>query len=275
MLLIIRIMKKLKPYLPLSVIKTLNFIYFRFYIKAECIVLDFFEKKNCIKSGYPNASLRYRVNGTPELNVFLSEGERCSVDLEIALARIGKRMDSFQNILDFGCGCGRTIRCFEKYAASSSISGTDIDSAAIDYCRQRYKNISFSVNQPLPPLAYSSNNFDLVYSISVLTHIDEEFQFLWLAELARIVKPGGLVFLSVHGSQSWKTLSVEYVAKIRTNGFLYISENVWKGIFPNWYQTAFHSEEYVRAEFSRFFNVVEYIPQGISSFQDLIVMEKR
>jgi hypothetical protein len=115
----------------------------------------------------------------------------------------------------------------------------------------------------------------LVYSISVLTHLDEEFQFLWLAELARIVKPGGLILLSVHGSQSWKTLSVEYVAKIRTNGFLYISENVWKGIFPNWYQTAFHSEEYVRAEFSRYFNVVEYIPQGISGFQDLIVLEKR
>jgi len=114
-----------------------------------------------------------------------------------------------------------------------------------------------------------------VYSISVLTHIDEEFQFLWLAELARIVKPGGLVLLSVHGSQSWNTMPADYVAKIRTKGFLYISENIWKGIFPAWYQTAFHSEKYVRTEFSRFFEIVEYIPQGISGFHDLVVLKKQ
>jgi SAM-dependent methyltransferase len=275
MFLLIKFMKKIKPYLPLSVIKALNFIYYRGYIKLVCFYLDYYESKYCNKYGYPKASLRYRVNGTPELNDFLSEGERCSGDLEKALARIDRHMDSFQNILDFGCGCGRTIRCFEKYAVASSLSGTDIDSAAIDYCRRRFNNIEFSVNQPLPPLDYSSNKFDLVYSISVFTHINEEYQFLWLAELARIVIPGGIVLLSVHGSSSWNTLLPEYVATIRTKGFLYISENIWKRIFPAWYQTAFHSEEYVRAEFSRFFNIIEYIPQGVSDFHDLIILEKQ
>lgn len=259
----------------MCVIKALNFAYFRGYIKFVCFFLDHYESEYCNKNGYPKASLRYRVNGAPELENFLSEGERCSRDLEDALARIDKQLDSFQNILDFGCGCGRTIRCFEKYTSASSLSGTDIDPAAIDYCRQRFINMDFSVNQPLPPLAYSSNTFDLVYSISVLTHIDEEFQCLWLAEIARIVKPGGVVLLSIHGSESWNTLPAEYVAMIRTKGFLYVSENIWKGIFPAWYQTAFHSEEYVRTEFSKFFNIIEYIPKGISDFQDLVVMEKR
>lgn len=243
-------------------------------MKCLCFFLDHYENEYCNKHGYPQASLRYRVNGTPELKVFLSEGERCSGDLERALAKVGRTIDSFRNILDFGCGCGRTIRNFEKNAVSS-FSGTDIDSAAIDYCRRRFDAMEFSVNQPLPPLKYSSNTFDLVYSISVFTHIDEEYQFLWLAELKRIVKPGGLVLLSVHGSQSWKTLPAEYVAAIRTKGFLYVSENIWKGIFPAWYQTAFHSEEYVRDHFSRFFSVKEYIPQGISDFHDLIVLEKQ
>lgn len=275
MFFLIKCMKKIKPYLPLDVIRALNYIYYRGYIKLICNFQDYYERKYCKKYGYPKASLRYRVNGTPEIETFLSEGDRCSGDLEKALSRNNRHMASFRNILDFGCGCGRTIRNFEKYAAVSSFNGTDIDSAAIDYCRRRFKNMQFSVNQPLPPLEYPSNKFDLVYSISVFTHINEEYQYLWLAELARIVKPGGLVLLSVHGSSSWKTLPSEYVAKIRTNGFLYISENIWKGIFPDWYQTAFHSEEYIRAQFPRFFTVKEYIPQGISSFHDLVVLKKQ
>lgn len=275
MFLLMNFMKKVKPYLPLNVVKALNCIYYRGYIKLVCYFLDFYEKKYCNKNGYPKASLRYRVTGTPELNDFLSEGERCSGDLEKALAIIGKNIGSFRNILDFGCGCGRTIRNLEKYTADSLLHGTDIDSDAIDYCHRRFENMEFSVNQPLPPLVYPSNLFDLVYSISVFTHINEEYQYLWLAELARIVKPGGIVLLSVHGSSSWNTLPTEYVAKIRTKGFLYISENIWKGIFPAWYQTAFHSEEYVRAEFSQFFKIIEYIPQGISNFHDLIILEKQ
>lgn len=267
--------KRMKPYLPLSVIRVLKFLYFRVYMRCLCRYLDYFEKGYCKKFGYPKASLRYRVNGTPKIQVFLSEGKRCSEDLENALVRNGKSIDSFGNILDFGCGCGRTIRWFEKYDAASSISGTDIDSAAIEYCRHRFKKMEFSTNQPLPPLKYPQAQFDLVYSISVFTHINEEFQHKWLAELARIIKPGGVVLLSVHGARSWLTLPAECVAKVNANGFLFSSEQIWKGIFPAWYQTAFHKEEYVRNVFSEYFKIIEYIPQGISNFQDLIVMEKR
>jgi hypothetical protein len=70
-------------------------------------------------------------------------------------------------------------------------------------------------------------------------------------------------------------LPAEYVAKVHANGFLFISEQIWKGIFPVWYQTAFHKEEYIRDVASEYFKIIEYIPQGISDFQDLIVMEKR
>jgi hypothetical protein len=47
-----------------------------------------------------------------------------------------------------------------------------------------------------------------------------------------------------------------------------------QGLFPEWYQTAYHSEEYVCSTFSKYFDVLEYIPQGLDDCQDIVVMQK-
>jgi ubiquinone/menaquinone biosynthesis C-methylase UbiE len=41
-----------------------------------------------------------------------------------------------------------------------------------------------------PPLPFPDDHFDLVFSSSVFTHIDEHAQDLWLAELRRVTQPG-------------------------------------------------------------------------------------
>lgn len=271
---IIEVMKKIKPFLPLKVIKLLSFAYYRLYMRVLCAYLDYKEDSYCKKVGLPSASLRYRVNGVPQLSRFLSEGERCSTDIENALASIGKNLHSFSNVLDFGCGCGRTVRWFSKYAAKSSFHGTDIDSAAVAYCRSSFSDFEFDVNGELPPLKYPAASFDLIYSISVFTHINEDYQQKWLAELRRVLKDGGILLLSLHGSHSWSNLPSKYVDAITAAGHLYVTDDVWKGIFPCWYQTAFHTEDYARHEFSRYFSVIDYIPQGISGYQDLVILQK-
>ena len=272
---LIDFMKKLKPQLPLPVIRGLEFVYYRIYLKGLCLYLDAVEKGDCARKGVPTASLRYRVNGRPELVGFLAQGEACCIDLQNALAGIGKRVDSLGEVLDFGCGCGRTLRWFDSFSGASRFSGTDIDAEAIGFCRTALPGMHFSVNGALPPLPYPDGQFDLIYSISVLTHLDEEYQFRWLEELQRIAAPGGIVLLSLHGRHCWSNLPAELFARIESDGFLFSAENVWKGIFPEWYQTAFHTETYVRNCFSRYFQVLDYLPRGISDFQDLVVLKKR
>lgn len=272
---LIDIVKKMKPYLPLFMVKLLGFIYYRIYMTVLCAYLDRTEKATCARQRLPQASLRYRVNGTPQLTSFLLEGKRCSKDLLAALAGIGKQIDSFKNVLDFGCGCGRTLRWFENHAVTISFAGTDIDVQAINFCQQTFGAMHFSVNSPLPPLEFHDDQFDLIYSISVLTHLNEEYQFRWLEELKRIVKPEGIVLLSIHGQNCWSKLPAVYQSTINTNGFLFIKENVWKGIYPEWYQTSFHTETYVREKFSTYFLVLDYLPKGISEFQDLVILQKR
>jgi len=51
-----------------------------------------------------------------------------------------------------------------------------------------------------PPTGLPAQGFDLVYGISVLSHLSEPDQFAWLAELARLTRPGALLLLSTLGA---------------------------------------------------------------------------
>ncbi|MDP9480571.1 MAG: class I SAM-dependent methyltransferase, partial [Actinomycetota bacterium] len=80
-------------------------------------------------------------------------GKRSSENIEAALESIGKDLSSFQNILDFGCRCGRTLLWFAGRPQSYALYGTaDIDAEAISWCRNNLDFAEFGVNDALPPL---------------------------------------------------------------------------------------------------------------------------
>lgn len=269
-------LKKIKRYVPRKALPLARSLY-RTYMKILCWHIDLRDRwatKETELTPLPPASLRYRVHGSPYIEGFLKMGKRCSADIEAALKKIGKDFDSFQNVLDFGCGCGRTLIWFKSRSQSSRLHGTDIDDEAISWCRNNLDFAEFSVNAPLPPLEYPSETFDFVYAISVLTHLDEDYQFRWLDELKRITRPGGIVLLTVHGPRAWRGLSREDVVDIEEEGFKFISSNTMKGIFPEWYQNAYHSKEYIFDQYSKYFDILEYIPKGMTNKQDVVVLRK-
>ena len=57
------------------------------------------------------------------------------------------------------------------------------------------------------PLAYADDTFDLVYALSVFTHLTEDLCEAWMDELYRIVKPGGAAIVTTHGGATTHLLS--------------------------------------------------------------------
>lgn len=272
----IKLYKNVEAYVPQRALPIARFAY-RAYMRTLCWYVGLRDRRRIQETGFaslPPTSLRYRVHGSPSLEGFLRVGKRCSEGIEAALEEIGEDFDSFRNILDFGCGCGRTLIWFADRPRSSRLYGTDIDAGAISWCRDNLGFAEFGVNDPLPPLEYDSETFDLVYAISVFTHLDEDYQFRWLEELARVTRPGGIVLLTVSGRRVWKDLPGEHIADIRKKGFKFVASNTAKGLFPEWYQNAYHTKGYVFDRYSEYFDVLKYIPKGTGGRQDLVVLRK-
>ena len=148
----------------------------------------------------PPASLRARVHTLPDAKSFLEVGRRCVSDLQTALARADERsLESFTSVLDFGCGCGRTLRWLDGLAERAYLAGSDIDGECVSWCAENIRFAHFSHNELLPPLEFADETFDLVYALSVFTHMNESAQHAWLAELQRVTRRGAVLLLSTHG----------------------------------------------------------------------------
>jgi SAM-dependent methyltransferase len=267
---------KIKACAPREIIPLIVF-FRRTYLRLLCLWVGLWDRRNIRKSGFdrlPPASLRYRVHGSPDLGSFLDVGKKCVQDIEASLSRIGKNLGVFQNILDFGCGCGRTLLWLGKDGRASSVYGTDIDPEAVLWCTKHLGFGKFSVNKALPPLDFPSGVFDLILAVSVFTHLDEDHQFLWLRELQRVTNTKGILVLTVHGHYCWKELRSDDMEKVRAKGFLFLKSNFWKGLFPEWYQTAYHTQEYVLKNYGKYFKVLDYIPRGLNNHQDVVILQK-
>jgi SAM-dependent methyltransferase len=222
----------------------------------------------------PPMHLRMRVHGMPDLQSFLQTGFRCASDLEAALEKIGRKFADFSQILDFGCGSGRTLRWLPKFAPDAKLYGTDIDATAIEWLANHTDFARVSSNPQRGALAYPDNTFDLVYAISVFTHMDETHQFFWLEELRRVMQPGGILLASLHGYERWKDFAPEALAELQEKGVHVARTRMWDGVFPDWYQNTYHTVAYVRQAFGAYFEIVDYLPLALDNNHDLVVLRK-
>jgi len=222
----------------------------------------------------PDAELRFNVVGACDIPGFLASGRDTADNIEAALKHAGASIDAVRHGLDFGCGCGRLLLEAVRRWPHISWSGSDVDEQAIQWCQENLPATTTMVNTPLPPLPCREEAFDLIWCGSVFTHLDEERQDAWLAELLRVLKPGGHLIASVHGPNCWAGLPNATVQRIQRDGFVFARTGADEGIRPVWYQTAWHTREYIEKHWSRFLTVATYIPRGFNGFQDVVVGHK-
>jgi SAM-dependent methyltransferase len=179
-------------------------------------------------------------------------------------------------VLDFACGPGRVIGELAAAAKCCEMHGSDIDVEAIEWARKNLAAVArFAINTPAPPTAYASGMFDVIYSVSLFTHLDAPAQHQWLAEMARLLKPGGLLLATTHGRCATGSCTEAEFAALARDGFVYRTDR--KGRFkvdglPDFYQTTFHTVEYVRRHWGRHLEVVEHIEGGLNGHQDIVVL---
>jgi 2-polyprenyl-3-methyl-5-hydroxy-6-metoxy-1,4-benzoquinol methylase len=174
---------------------------------------------------------------------------------------------------DFGCGCGRLSSHFSRLHPEIQFVGSDIDPEAINWLQTtKTENIAYYVN-PLSPPCEFEGEFDLIYAISVFTHLPEEFQFDWLKELRRQSAPGAILALTKSGAHFVQHYSRRVQAEFAKKGFCYVEGPKTEGL-PSCYRSTLHSDEYIHRVWSEYFKILEIVPQGYDGHQDIVVAKK-
>jgi len=146
----------------------------------------------------PSAELVTQVAGPTLEDEFLAGGARAASDIRGILERNGIAMADLGAVLDFGCGCGRVLRQWARLAGPE-LHGTDYNPVLVEWCRTNLPFAQLSVNRLEPPLPFDDERFDLVYAMSVFTHLTEAQHHAWMAELRRVLRPGGHLVFTTHG----------------------------------------------------------------------------
>jgi SAM-dependent methyltransferase len=245
---------------------------------AGAMLADWRHGLHSTSAPLPPARLRHRVHGALDRESFVRLGRVISCDLHRLLGSVGRRLESFETILDFGCGCGRVLRFLASGAPGSRFYATDIDPSPIEWGQRHLPDIQWSANGISPPLPFASEFLDLVYAISVFSHLDEGLQNVWLAELERVARPGAILILTVHGESLAGSLAASERKALHEKGILFCKGATGRlkldGL-PDFYQSTFHTRAYIEAVWSRYFDVIGYVERAIDGYQDAILLRKR
>jgi len=228
----------------------------------------------------PEAERRIRVHGNGDLTSFRAQGSSAFVKLDRALQKtVGKAFHDFRQVLDWGCGCGRISR-YLRSLEGGSLHGVDIDESNVEWCREHLPFSEFSSCRVDPPMPLDSDRFDLVFGISVMTHLREVDRQAWLAELARVCSDEAVVLLTVQGASALcrSTVGSSSLALWQQSGMIDVGVSSAANELspePDRYIDCFLTHEYIRDRWSEHFEIVEILPGYIGNVQDLVVLRKR
>lgn len=220
----------------------------------------------------PPADLIFLVAGTTDISWFLEGGARAAGSITEAMRVENVDMASISAMLDFGCGCGRVLRNWQALP-HTEVHGTDYNERLVDWCRQNLPFARLALNGLKPPLAYEDGRFDLVYALSVFTHLTADLQSLWISELARTVRAGGHLVISTHGETYAHRLNAEERRRFMA-GELVVKNDV-KSPGSNTC-SAYHPFSYVRDHLVRGLDIIAFTAKGAKGNpdQDLYVLRK-
>ena len=139
-------------------------------------------------------------------------------------------------VLDLGCGNGRYLPLIKEKAGK--YFGVDNSGELIGLAKNRYPGENFQTADALE-LPFEDNFFDKIYCLAVLHHIpSEELRLKFFQEAKRVLKPGGILILTVWKLKSKNGLDLTFelylILKYILGKFILGSQLDYRDIFEWW-----------------------------------------
>ena len=134
-----------------------------------------------------------------------------------------------QKILDVGCGPGRDAKYFSEHGLE--VTGIDLTSNFVKMASQNVPNAKF-IQMDMRNLDFPENTFDGIWACASFLHIPKDEAKNTLLGFRKILKPAGLIYLSIkQGNEEKFVEKDEY--KGRTKFFAFYTQGEFKNLIES------------------------------------------
>lgn len=187
--------------------------------------------------------------------------------------------------LDIGCASGRVIRHAAADPSGVEAIGSDINRLHVEWCNRHLDRATVFHSSSVPSLPLEDNSVDLVSAFSVFTHI-EAFETAWLMEIRRILRKGGLAWLTVHTEHTLRAMNENWplypavmnhpeAARVGDRQSMDADRMVFRWSSDRSYSSnVFYRSDYLTKTWGKIMDVVE-LKRQCPSFQDVMLLRKR
>ncbi|MBL8523734.1 MAG: class I SAM-dependent methyltransferase [Betaproteobacteria bacterium] len=150
---------------------------------------------------------RHPLAGNP-IREYLSDGWRTLSELMLLLEEAGVSLTDMQQVLEFASGYGRFTRHLVK-AIPGRVDCSDVLPGTAEFLREQFAVNAFYSSHNPREIEYPKQ-YDMVFVLSLFTHLPVNMWTPWLQNLARGIRPGGLLVFSVHNEAAATQLGVNF-----------------------------------------------------------------
>lgn len=142
----------------------------------------------------------------------------------------------YRRVLDFGCGLGRHSIFFARQGFH--VSAFDLSPEGASHLERWAREEALEVDvatADMRSLPYRDHSFDCIFAFHAISHTDTAGMQEILAEIRRVLRPGGEIYLTLCSKETWSFAEAGY-PRIDENTVVKTEEGPEKGI-PHFYVT--------------------------------------
>lgn len=204
------------------------------------------------------------------LRDYLADGWRTLAELLLLLEQVDRPLLGRASVLEFASGHGRFTRHLVRALGAQRVAVADVVADAVAFARATF-GVQAHVSSRAPEALQIAQRYDLVFVLSLFSHLPAATWSRWLHRLYRLLAPGGLLIFSTHGAEAVRRQRVVLDAQ----GFFFAPASESQALAACDYGTAFTAHGYVLARIDEQIGrarLLHFAPQHFWNHQDAYVL---
>lgn len=176
---------------------------------------------------------------------YLSDGWRTLSELLMLMDAVEQPLTTSGAVLEFAAGFGRFTRHLVR-AIPGRVTVSDIHPGSVEFLREQLGVEGFYSTHDPEKLTIPAQ-YDLVFVLSMFTHLPPAMWGPWMRKLYSAVKPGGHLVFTVHN----ESLAAHFSQEYGPDGTLFMATSESRELEGAQYGTTFAKRAWVEAEVKR------------------------